>query len=232
MAARTSLLTGGRPQWVLRVIIYLVIPLVIVGGVTKAYYDTILKPARQRTNQEAVEVFYQARKLQQETNYRVAVLKYLEILERNPESPWLLMVYYHIGNIYLEHLGDIPKAKYAYQHFVKYFPDHILAGDVRRRLAYIEKVGDFNGEPYYLYHQAKLDLRRHRYEDAIAKMKMIADRFPDSGLAPELYVMIAYIYKHHLNDSDHERHYNMKFTELFFPLTAKEVMPPFLLDVD
>lgn len=189
----------GLARW-LRIFAIALIPAAVINIAAAVWYLAVWQPRQQRTEQRAEELFDAAARLAQTANYHGAVLKYLQVLQQCPESEKCPLAVARVGDLYLEQLGELPRARYSYQMVQRNYPAHPAAAQVAARLAYIDKVGDSDGVPFKLLTRAKLDIRRHRAAAAAARLQEILVGHPACGVAPEVLLLLAELYAGPLAD--------------------------------
>ena len=116
------------------------IPISIVNIAVAGYFLFVFQPKQLAAEQEAEQLFDEAQRLCEQTNYQGAILKYLKVVEKHPDSVKYPLSLFHIGSIYLENLGEIPRARYSYEMLrLKFAEDENLPA-VSRRLAQLERL--------------------------------------------------------------------------------------------
>lgn len=85
------------------------------------------------------ELFDQAKKCQEESNFTGAVDAYQEIVKRFPKSPQAPQCQFMVGYLYANHLNNIELASEAYKKFIRDYPEHELVKDAQWELDHIGK---------------------------------------------------------------------------------------------
>lgn len=85
------------------------------------------------------ELFEQAKKAQEESNFPAAIQAYQEIVQRYPKSPQAPQCQFMIGYLYANHMKNMDEAKLAYQTFIRNYPEHELVKDAQWELDHLGK---------------------------------------------------------------------------------------------
>jgi len=85
------------------------------------------------------ELFDQAKKCQEESNFTGAVEAYQEIVKRFPKSPQAPQCQFMVGYLYANHLNNNELASDAYKKFIRDYPEHELVKDAQWELDHIGK---------------------------------------------------------------------------------------------
>lgn len=92
-----------------------------------------------KTGASQQELFDQAKKCQEESNFTGAVQAYQEIVKRFPKSPQAPQCQFMVGYLYANHLNNIDLAGEAYKKFIRDYPEHELVKDAQWELDHIGK---------------------------------------------------------------------------------------------
>jgi outer membrane protein assembly factor BamD (BamD/ComL family) len=85
------------------------------------------------------QLFEQAKKYQEQSNFAAAIDSYHEIVKRFPHSPQAPQCQFMIGYLYANHLKNLDLAKEAYSTFIKDYPEHELVKDAQWELDHLGK---------------------------------------------------------------------------------------------
>ena len=83
------------------------------------------------------QLFEDAKKYQEQSNFVAAISSYQEIVERYPHSPQAPQCQFMIGYLYANHLKNMDMAKQAYATFIKNYPEHELVKDAQWELDHL-----------------------------------------------------------------------------------------------
>ena len=86
-----------------------------------------------------VQLFEEAKKNQEQSNFAAAISSYQEIVQRFPRSPEAPQCQFMIGYLYANHLKNMDKAREAYQTFIRNYPEHELVKDAQWELDHLGK---------------------------------------------------------------------------------------------
>ena len=92
-----------------------------------------------KTGASQQQLFEQAKKCQEESNFTGAVEAYQEIVKRFPKSPQAPQCQFMVGYLYANHLNNIEMAGEAYKTFIREYPEHELVKDAQWELDHIGK---------------------------------------------------------------------------------------------
>jgi TolA-binding protein len=83
------------------------------------------------------QLFEQAKKYQEESKFTEATVAYEDLVKKYPESRNAPQCLFMVGYLYANHLGNMEKARQAYQLFLEKYPNHALVKDARWELAHL-----------------------------------------------------------------------------------------------
>lgn len=83
------------------------------------------------------QLFEQAKKYQEESKFIEAAAAYDELVKKYPESHNAPQCLFMVGYLHANHLGDMKKAREAYELFLEKYPNHALVKDARWELAHL-----------------------------------------------------------------------------------------------
>lgn len=92
-----------------------------------------------KTGPSQQELFEQAKKCQEESNFAGAVQAYQDIVKRFPKSPQAPQCQFMVGYLYANHLNNPEMASEAYQTFIRNYPEHELVKDAQWELDHLGK---------------------------------------------------------------------------------------------
>jgi tetratricopeptide (TPR) repeat protein len=72
--------------------------------------------------------------LRKKKDFKSSILEYQSLSDRSPQSTYLPLALKSIGDIYMQDLKDIPKARETYELFLKKFPTSLYVQEVREKL--------------------------------------------------------------------------------------------------
>lgn len=83
------------------------------------------------------QLFEQAKKYQEESKFDRAAVAYEELVKKYPKSDHAPQCLFMLGYLYGNHLGDLEKARNAYELFLERYPNDDLVKDARWELAHL-----------------------------------------------------------------------------------------------
>ena len=85
------------------------------------------------------QLFDEAKKYQEQSNFSAAIDSYQEIVKRFPRSPQAPQCQFMIGYLYANHMKNMDMAKNAYATFIRNYPEHELVKDAQWELDHLGK---------------------------------------------------------------------------------------------
>ena len=85
------------------------------------------------------QLFDEAKKYQEQSNFGAAIDSYQEIVKRFPRSPQAPQCQFMIGYLYANHMKNMDMAKNAYATFIRNYPEHELVKDAQWELDHLGK---------------------------------------------------------------------------------------------
>ena len=85
------------------------------------------------------QLFEEAKKYQEQSNFAAAIGSYQEIVQRYPRSAEAPQCQFMIGYLYANHLKNMEQARQAYQTFIRNYPEHELVKDAQWELDHLGK---------------------------------------------------------------------------------------------
>lgn len=85
------------------------------------------------------QLFEEAKKYQEQSNFPAAIESYQQIVKRFPRSAQAPQCQFMIGYLYANHLKNMDMAKEAYSTFIKNYPENELIKDAQWELDHLGK---------------------------------------------------------------------------------------------
>lgn len=125
---------------------------------------------------------------------------YKSVLEDYPERPFTPNVIFALGSYYLT-INDTVKADSIFQHIYDEYQGLTVAEQAARRLGILEfDIETDSSAQFYL--DAEEKLLDENYEGALKNFYTLADKFPESVLAPKALYSAGWILENELRDVD------------------------------
>jgi TolA-binding protein len=85
------------------------------------------------------QLFENAKKAQEDSNFPAAISAYQEIVKRFPKSPQAAQCQFMVGYLYANHVKNLDMARQAYQTFLRNYPEDALVKDAQWELDHLGK---------------------------------------------------------------------------------------------